>query len=72
MRCLDVPESASVARITDEHAQVIINKISKTENINEFQLLPPEVQAKNILKSKKKGVLIRQLSRITGVSKGVI
>ncbi len=71
-RCLDVTESKSVVRVTDEQAQAIINKISKTENINAFQLLPPEVQAKNILKCKKKGVSIRQLSRFTGISKGVI
>ena len=70
--CLDVPESFPVARVTDEQAQVIIRKISRTDNINEFQLLPPEVQAKNILKCRKKGVSIRQLSRFTGVSKGII
>ena len=71
-RCLDVPENIPIARVTDEKAQSIINKISKTDNINEFQLLPPEVQANNILKCRKKGVSIRQLSRFTGISKGII
>ena len=71
-RCLDVPEFVPVPRVTDEKAQQIIKKISRTENINDFQLLPPEVQRKNIEKCHKKGVSIRQLSRFTGVSKGII
>ena len=71
-RCLDVPEKSVSPRVTDEKAQQIINKISKTENINDFQLLTAEVQAKNILKAHKKGVSIRQLSHFTGVSKGII
>ena len=71
-RCLDVPETTAPLRVTDEKAQMIINKISKTENISEFQTLAPEVQVKNIVKCHKKGVSIRQLSRMTGVPKGII
>lgn len=52
--CLDVQESFPVARVTDEQAQVIIRKISRTDNINEFQLLPPEVQTKKFSNAGKK------------------
>lgn len=64
--------TATPIRVNNETAQKIINKISKTQNITEFQALPPEVQAKNIIKIHSKGVSIRQLCSMTGVSKGII
>lgn len=59
-------------RVNDEAAQKILNKISRTKNITEFQQLPTEIQKKDMLKAHNKGVSIRQLNRLTGVSKSII
>ena len=59
-------------RVNDEAAQKILNKISRTKNITEFQKLPTEIQKKDVLIAHNKGVSIRQLNRLTGVSKSII
>ena len=59
-------------RVNDEAAQKMLNKISRTKNITEFQQLPTEIQKKDMLKAHNKGVSIRQLNRLTGVSKSII
>lgn len=59
-------------RLNDEAAQKLLLKISHTKTITEFQLLPTEIQKSNIIKSHKKGISIRQLNRLTGISKGII
>ena len=59
-------------RLTDTEASNIIFQISKCNNVSEFQKLCQSNQRVFIKKIRGVGVSIRQLSRLTGVSKGVI
>lgn len=65
--CLDLEEKKFV-KVTDEQAIKIIEKYSKAKNISEFQKLEPEKRDKFLSKFKEKGMSIRQISRLTGVS----
>lgn len=71
MKCLDV-EERTIKRVTDEEARKIIKKISKCENVTEFQALPIGKRDKYLKMFKEKGVSIRQISRLTGVSYYVV
>ena len=64
--CLDL--SDRTFRVTDEEASKIIKKYSKCENITEFQALPVGKRDKYLRIFKEKGISIRQISRLTGVS----
>ena len=68
--CLDISEN--FCRLTDDEAMSIIQKISKCKTVSEIQLL--EKKRRNILiqKSYQKGLSIRQISRITGISKKIV
>ena len=59
-------------RLTDEQAKEIIIKVSKCKNTSEFQHL--EIKSRNncIEKLRKEGLSVRQISRLTGVSKGIV
>ena len=70
-KCLDIVDKAKI-RVTDEQAKLIIKKISKCDSVAEFQALDLKNRDKLIGKFKDKGVSIRQISRLTGVSKGII
>ena len=59
-------------RISDIDAKEIIFKVSGCENIEQFLGLDIENRDKNIMKFKKKGMSIRQISRLTGVSFRVV
>ena len=69
--CMDIAEKV-MARVTDEQAQKLIRKISKCESVADFQSLEPEQRDKYLKKLKEQGLSIRQLSRLTGISFGVI
>ena len=69
--CLDVSEKP-VVRVTDEQARALILKIAKCKSVAEFQSLDITKRDKYLKKLREKGVSIRQLSRLTGVSIGVI
>ena len=69
--CLDIPDKITV-RLTDEQAVKIIKRISKCENVEQFQNLDNKQQKKYLTQLRKQGISIRQLSRLTGVSKGII
>lgn len=69
--CLDVSENALI-RMTDEQASELVRKISKCENATEFQNLELEIRNKYLKKLREKGVSIRQLCRLTGISIGII
>lgn len=69
--CMDIPEKV-VARVTDEQARVLIKKIAKCSNASEFQELDIAIRDKYLNKLRRKGVSIRQLSRLTGISVSVI
>ena len=61
-----------VLRVTDEEAKRIIKKYSKCETTTDFQLLDVKERSKYIKKFKEKGVSIRQISRLTGIPKGIV
>ena len=65
--CLDIEENKTV-RVTDEEARRIIKKYSKCENATEFQALEISKRDRYIKIFKEKGISIRQISRLMGVS----
>lgn len=69
--CLDVSEKA-VVRVTDEQARALIKKISRCENVADFQSLDAITRDKYLKKLREKGVSIRQLSRLTGISFSIV
>ena len=65
--CLDIENQPS-KRVTDEEAKRIIKKYSKCETTTAFQALNIKERDKYIRKFKEKGISIRQISRLTGIS----
>ena len=59
-------------RLSDDEAKDIIKNISKCENTFEFQELDLLIRKNFIKRFKEKGLSIRQISRLTGVSKGIV
>lgn len=68
-QCLDISESD---RMTDEEVRMLMQRISKCDNMTDFQLLDKQSRSLCIQKLHEKGVSIRQIGRVTGVSKKVI
>lgn len=68
--CLDISENEF--RLSDNDAKEIIKKISGCSNVSEFQALEYKKRDKYISKLKEKGLSIRQISRLTGVSFAVV
>jgi len=67
---LDITERSF--SLTDEQAKEIIMKISKCKNASEFQLLEIKVRNRCIKELRGEGLSVRQISRLTGVSKGIV
>ena len=67
--CLEIDDHF---RFTDEEAKTLITKISKCKNIAEFQLLDTKTRNACLHKLREKGLSIRQISRLTGISKKII
>ena len=67
---LDITERSF--RLTDEQAKEIIRKTSKCKNASEFQLLEIKVRNRCINKLREEGLSIRQISRLTGINKGIV
>jgi hypothetical protein len=59
-------------RLTDEEAKGLIMKISKCKTVSEFQLLDSTARNICIHKLHNKGLSIRQISRLTGLSKKIV
>lgn len=59
-------------RLTDDEAKALIIKISKCRTIAEFQLLDRNARNACIHKLHNKGLSIRQISRLTGISKKIV
>ncbi|WP_122629512.1 transposase [Lucifera butyrica] len=59
-------------RMTDAEAKMIVKKVCGTESSNDFLYLDIQDRNRFIKELKGKGLSIRQLARITGVSKGII
>lgn len=68
--CLDI--DSKYFRINDADARKVIKKIAKCDSATEFQELEPKDRDKYIKKLKEKGLSIRQISRLTGISKGIV
>lgn len=68
--CLDISDRDFI--LNDIDAKEIIKQISKCNNSSEFKALSKEQQNRYIKKFKELGLSIRQMSRLTGISKGVI
>ena len=69
-KCLDLEEF--VFRMSDEDAKKIIKKIAGCENTTKLQLFGQEERNKCIKKMKHKGLSIRQISRMTGISFAIV
>lgn len=61
-----------VFRISDDDARKIIKKIAGCNSATELQLYSQEERNKCIKKMKNKGLSIRQISRLTGISFAII
>ena len=59
-------------RLTDNEAKTLIIKIAKCKSASEFQLLDIKKRNSCIHKLHKKGLSIRQISRLTGISKKIV
>lgn len=69
--CLDMPERLS-RRLTDEDAAVVIKRISGCGSSAEFQELSVEKRDRFPPIILEAGVSVRQASRLTGVSVGIV
>ena len=68
-QCLEINDQF---RITDEEAKALILRIAKCKSVAEFQLLDRNTRNACIQKLHQKGVSIRQISRLTGLSKKIV
>ncbi len=68
--CLEITERDF--RLNDAEARAIIEKITKSKNATEFQLIDKEKRNNYIRRMKEYGLSIRQISRLTGVSFAII
>jgi len=59
-------------RINDPDAMALIQSISGCKNAAEFQSLDNEKREKHLKELRAKGLSIRQISRLTGVSFGIV
>lgn len=69
-KCLDIAEVRY--RLTDEQAIRVIKKLSHCSALTEIQGIEVSKRNKLLKKFKEKGISIRQISRLTGISKGII
>lgn len=67
--CLDLEENH---KITDGEALRIIQKQCGISNATDMQELPMDQRDKNIALLKENGLSIRQISRLTGISFGIV
>lgn len=70
-KCLDI-ESKPIVKVTDEQARRIIEKYSKCKSAAEFQALDVKTRDRCLARFRENGLSIRQISRLTGVSFGIV
>ena len=58
--------------MSDEEAKEMIKEISDCGNVAEFQKIDTVAQRWYVKKFKEAGMSIRQISRLTGISKGIV
>ena len=69
--CLDVRESTR-QHVTDEQAVALMQSLTGCKNASEYQSLTAEKRDKGLEELLRHGVSIRQASRITGISFGIV
>ena len=69
--CLEIVSDLR-RRVTDTQAQMIIEKITHGKTVTEFQGLEQQKKERYIKKIYDKGVSVRQISRLTGTTKGMV
>ena len=70
-RFIDIDEKP-IQRKTDEDIIELLKKKYKCNSTSDFQNLPIHKRDKYVLELKKYGASLRQISRLTGISLGVI
>lgn len=70
-KCLDV-ETKPIIKTTDEQAKSIIEQYSKCTSVADFQNLDINTRNNYLKLFREKGLSIRQISRLTGVSFNVV
>lgn len=68
--CLDMDDESF--RLTDDRAKEIIYKLTNCKNIAEFQKLELGQRERFVNELKAEGLSIRQISRLTGLSFGIV
>lgn len=69
--CMDLTDSPRRA-VTDDQARLLIQKIAHCDTVTQFQNMDDKWKITYSKKLYEKGISIRQLSRLTGVPKGLI
>ncbi len=72
VECLDMDEKEVSPRVTDEQARRIIQEHTKCQNASDFQRLDVTMRNKYLKLLKEHGLSIRQISRLTGISFGIV
>ena len=70
-KCLDVDTERTI-RLTDEQVRKLIKKYTKCDNVTEFEALEESGKLKTVARLYLDGASIRQISRLTGVSKWTV
>ena len=70
-KCLEIEEKP-IVRVTDEQAQKIIYRYSNCKSVADFQNLNIKQRDGCLIKFRENGLSIRQISRLTGVSFGIV
>ncbi|SNS65132.1 hypothetical protein SAMN05446037_1015100 [Anaerovirgula multivorans] len=69
IKCLDIEGKK---RLTDEKAIEVIKRICSLKNCLEIQNMSQETRNKYMKRLKEEGLSTKQISRLTGVSRGVV
>ena len=69
--CLDI-EDASKGRPSDDQVMMLIKEKTDATNSSVFQQLPADIKKSLLIELKGKRASLRQLERLTGISKSMI
>ena len=69
--CLDI-EDASKGRPSDDQVMMLIKEKTGATNSSAFQQLPADIKKSVLIELKGKRASLRQLERLTGISKSMI
>lgn len=69
--CLDI-EDASKGRPSDDQVMMLIKEKTGVTNSSAFQQLPADIKKSVLIELKGKRASLRQLERLTGISKSMI